>query len=84
MIDDAFNYGDRIKLPKTIKTKKQALKALALGVNIGLVGSGYQVRLRKSDCVVENEEGEFLYRARSLSAAVDWIHSQQDIKVFGC
>ena len=66
------------KLPKVIRTKRDAEVALAYGVNLGLKGSGFQVRLRKSDCVVENEDGEFLYRANSLSAAVNWTRKQND------
>jgi hypothetical protein len=66
----------KMKLPKVAKTWRQRLILLAHGVNLGLRGTGYQVRLRKSDCLVENEDGVFLYRARSLSAAVNWLHKQ--------
>lgn len=75
--------ASKLKLPKFAKTWRRLLEGvnlnnLAHGVNLGLMGTGYQVRLRKSDCLVENEDGVFLYRARSISAAVNWIHTQEE------
>lgn len=68
-----------VKLPKVARTWRQRLILLAHGVNLGLRGTGYQVRLRKSDCLVENEDGVFIYRARSLNAAVNWLNNKQGI-----
>lgn len=64
------------EMTPTIPGRSVEEELLAKGVNLGLQGMGYQVRLCSKSVVVENEDGDFLFRCHSLNAAVTRIQNE--------